>query len=337
MQSLSKTPVSLSTAQKIVRRHFGPTRTMTTFEELKDGFFNASYKIVLDDGFPCVLKVAPPTDVRVLRYEHGLMTAEVEIMQLARAQTEMPVPEILCHDTSGQIISNEYFVMGFVPGISLHAAKQQNPSGDYRAVDREVGRTLAQMNAITGQTFGYATPVATPYVTWQEAFTAMIEGVLLDGEEMGIELPLPYAEIRTRMQAGYPALEDVHTPHLVHWDLWDGNIFIDPVTRQLTGIIDFERAMWADPLIEQNFIGFHDRTAFLEGYGKVMPATPNEHLRRTLYNIHLFLILIIEHDYRQYPSNELEQWGRRMLVETLGKLETMIESTSNFKLVTAQV
>jgi aminoglycoside phosphotransferase (APT) family kinase protein len=196
-----------------------------------------------------------------------------------------------------------------VPGISLREAKQQNPSGDYRAAEREVGRTLAQMHAITRDTFGYATLTAVHYPSWREAFAAMIEGVLLDGEEIGVELPLSYDETRARMQEAYPVLDEVKTPHLAHWDLWDGNIFINTETCQLTGIIDFERAMWADPLVEQNFIGFTDPTAFLEGYGKRMPVTPNEHLRRTLYNIHLFLIIVIEHYYRQYPSNELEQWG----------------------------
>ncbi len=323
MQSLSKTSLSYPVAQEIVHRQFGK-QTITTFEELKDGYFNASYKIVLGDGFVCVLKVAPPAEVRVLTYEHGLMSAEVEVMRLVRARTEMPVPEIYCHDATGQIIPNEYFVMGFVPGISLQAAKQANPSGDFRAAEREVGRTLAQMNAITGEAFGYATSVATRYPAWREAFAAMIEGVLADGEAMGVELPLPYTDVRARMQAAYPTLDEVQTPRLAHWDLWDGNIFVDPATCQLTGIIDFERAMWAEALVEQNFIGFSDRTAFLEGYGKVMPSTPNEHIRRTLYNLHLFLIIVIEHDYRQYPSNELEQWGWGKLREAFEQLAQRI-------------
>ncbi len=330
MQSLSKTPISLSTAQEIVRHQFG-NRTITTFEELKDGFFNASYKIGLDDGFVGVLKVAPPAEARLLRYEQGLMPAEVAVMRQVRAQTEMRVPEVFCYDPTGQIIPNEYFVMEFVPGISLHAARQLDPDGDFHAAEREVGRTLAQMNAVTGEAFGYATSVAARHTSWREAFAAMIEGVLLDGEEMGVELPLPYAEVRDRMEAAYPALDEVQTPCLVHWDLWDGNIFIDPVTRQLTGIIDFERAMWADPLIEQNFIGFGDPTAFLEGYGKVMPTTPNEHLRRTLYSIHLFLIIVIEHYYRQYPSNELEQWGRKMVVETFERLQVQMEQVASLE------
>jgi fructosamine-3-kinase len=125
------------------------------------------------------------------------------------------------------------------------------------------------------------------------------------------------------VQAAYPTLEEVRTSYLVHWDLWDGNIFLDAETGQLTGIIDFERALWGDPLMEANFAGFYDLTAFCEGYGRVMPATPNEHVRRTLYDIYLFLIIVIEHYYRQYPSNELEQWGRGKLVEAFEKLKKL--------------
>lgn len=317
MQSLSKTPISLSTAQEIVRHQFG-NRTITTFEELKDGFFNASYKIGLDDGFVGVLKVAPPTEARLLRYEQGLMPAEVAVMRQVRSQTGMLLPEVFCYDPTGQIIPNEYFVMEFVPGISLHAARQLDPNGDFHAAEREVGRMLAQMNTITGETFGYATLVAARYTSWREAFAAMIEGVLLDGEEMGVELPLPYAEVRARMAAAYPALDEVQTPCLVHWDLWDGNIFVDPETYQLTGIIDFERAMWADPLIEQNFMA--SRPGFVEGYGRTV-QTPTEKIRRTLYDQQLYLILVIEHFYRQYPTNELEQWARGMVMETFQRLQ----------------
>ena len=51
----------------------------------------------------------------------------------------------------------------------------------------------------------------------------------------------------------HPALDEVQSPRLVHWDLWDGNVFVDPATAQITGISDFERSLWGDPLMEVNF------------------------------------------------------------------------------------
>lgn len=48
MYSLSKTSVSVETAQQIVRHHLGSRHAICTFEELKDGFFNAAYQIEYD-------------------------------------------------------------------------------------------------------------------------------------------------------------------------------------------------------------------------------------------------------------------------------------------------
>jgi hypothetical protein len=52
--------------------------------------------------------------------------------------------------------------------------------------------------------------------------------VLADGAAMDVSLPQPYAVIRERVHCCAAVLDQVCTPQLVHWDLWDGNIFIDP-------------------------------------------------------------------------------------------------------------
>ena len=45
-------------------------------------------------------------------------------------------------------------------------------------------------------------------------------------------------------------LADVARPALVHTDLWAGNLFVDPGTGALVGVIDPERAFWGDPLAD---------------------------------------------------------------------------------------
>jgi aminoglycoside phosphotransferase (APT) family kinase protein len=113
----------------------------------------------------------------------------------------------------------------------------------------------------------------------------------------------------------------VQTPCLVHWDLWDGNIFVHPETKQITGYIDFERALWADPLMEVNFGAFGENPAFLAGYGLKMLDTAAKRCRRTLYNIYLFLIMVIEPYYRQFADKGQEMWAREMLRQQLERLE----------------
>jgi aminoglycoside phosphotransferase (APT) family kinase protein len=320
MRSISKMTVPPTAAQAICFDTFGGDAVVSTFQELTDGYFNAAYLIELADGRRCVLKVAPPAAVRVLRYEHDIMHAEVEVMRLVRARMTAPVPEIFRFDTSRRLLDSPYFLMEFVPGITLDKQRATLAPAERQAIDRAAGVYLRQMNEIAGQSFGYATPAAQRYSSWRAAFLAMLDDILADGAAMSVALPQPYAAIRQQAERCAAVLDEVATPRLVHWDLWDGNIFIDPATRAITGVIDFERALWGDPLMEVQFRSLEVPAGFAEGYGRPMLDTPAERLRRMLYNIYLYLIMVIEAAYRQYDSDELEQWARQQLAQELERL-----------------
>jgi aminoglycoside phosphotransferase (APT) family kinase protein len=323
MHSLSKTAVSPDTAQAIVAAAFGSGSRVCAFEELKGGFFNAAYVITLADGLRCVLKVAPPDRVRVLRYERDILAAEVAVMRLVRQRTELPVPAILGYDTARRLVDSDFYLMSFIAGAPLNKLRRELTPDEQHAVDREIGRYLRQMNEIAGPAFGYFADPAPPGQPWRETFLAMLDGVLADGQAMDVALPLGYAAVRERVAAAATLLDDVTTPRLVHWDLWDGNIFVDPATKRVNGIIDFERALWGDPLMEANFVFTPPAglAAFTEGYGQALLDTPARARRRILYNIYLYLIMVIECVYRQYETHDQENWARGRLAGELARLE----------------
>jgi aminoglycoside phosphotransferase (APT) family kinase protein len=312
--------VPASAAQTICFDTFGAAAMVRAFEELTDGYFNAAYLIELADGRRCVLKVAPPDAVRVLRYERDIMHAEVEVMRLVRARTAMPVPEIFRFDATCRLLASPYFLMEFVPGLTLDKLRVQLDPADQQAIDHAAGAYLRQMNEIVGRSFGYATPTAERYSSWRAAFLAMLDDILADGAAMDVALPQPYDTIRQQAHRCAPVLDEISTPQLVHWDLWDGNILIDPATRTIAGAIDFERALWGDPLMEVQYRKLEASAGFVEGYGRPMLSTPAARLRRVLYNIYLYLIMVIEAAYRQYDSQDLELWARQQLAQELERL-----------------
>jgi aminoglycoside phosphotransferase (APT) family kinase protein len=289
--------------------------------------FNAAYRVDLADGTTCVLKVAPPPEVRVLRYEREILRTEVEVLRLAAARTDMPVPRVLFHDESCDLLPSPCYAMDFVPGESLHKLRPSLPIEEQERIDRECAAYLRQLNAIQGSDFGLYTPSAPRFPAWRDAFDHLLTDILLDGEEAGVSLPLGYPALRELARRHYPALDEITQPVLVHWDLWDGNIFIDPArsigaaTRQISGMIDFERALWADPLMEVNFGPFGINPAFFAGYGLTLPFSPSQRTRRLLYDLYLFLIMVIECAYRRYPTDDQEKWVRPLLVETIEKLK----------------
>ena len=321
MPFITKTPLDFAAAQKIIHHHFGTHNPLSGFAELTDGMYNSAYLLELGDGLKLVLKVAPPAAVRVLRYEQNIMQTEVEVLRLVSQHTEMPVPHVLCYDTSHSLIQNNYYLMDFVPGIAFHKLRPGLSPEEQAAIDRRTGSYLRQVNQIQGTGFGLFAFPAQLAPTWREGFDRLLKDILLDGQEFPVELALPYEEIYYRLSAHYASLDEVRTPSLVHWDLWDGNIFVDPETKKITGYIDFERALWADPLMEVNFGAFGENPAFLAGYGLDMLATPARQCRRTLYNIYLFLIMVIETYYRHFADNGQEMWAREQLRQQLEKLE----------------
>lgn len=321
MQSASKKVVPRSTLSELVRQHFGTRPTLKASEELKEGYFNTAYLLQLSDGRKCVLKIAPPDEVRTLTYEKNIMKTEVEVINLARTQTEMPVPEIYCYDSTRRHIGSDYYMMEYFAGTPLHKLRSALSTGEQVAIDREIGRLLHQLNAIHGTWFGYPGQAQLQGANWPDVFGTLLQTVLTDGKSIGAVLPRPYDSLYEEASQRFTMLTEVTVPRLTHWDLWDGNIFVDPHTKRITGIIDFERALWADPLMEANFGVLKGDGPFMEGYGEPMFDTETKVQRRHLYDLYLFLIMVIEAYYRDYVEADITRWARGRLDETLKALQ----------------
>jgi aminoglycoside phosphotransferase (APT) family kinase protein len=306
----------------MIRHHFGSATHVQATEELTEGFFSTAYRVDLADGRAWVVKVSPPPHVRVLRYERDIMAAEVTVLRLLRQHTSLPVPEVHTYDASRTLLDHEFFLMDYLPGVPLHKVRRDLSHEVQQRLGREIGGYLREINTIQGAAFGYGSDNMPRFATWREAYDAMLQDVLHDGEDMDVELPRPYSQIYNLACQHYAALDEVTTPYLVHWDLWDGNILFDTETQTITGIIDHERALWGDPLMELNFgTGLYKPdSAFAEGYGVPVLVTHAQRTRRRLYDLYLFLIMVIEVHYRQYPDDRQETWARGKLADTLDAL-----------------
>ena len=324
MQSISKTVLSLDTARTLIAAAFGPEAVISDFQELTEGFFNAAYQVTLGDGERYVLKIAPPRHVPVLRYERSIIHAEVAAIERVASETNVPVPQIYRFDDSGELLDVPYFIMEFLPGVPLHKVRAELTPAEQEEIDADIGRYLRQINDLAGPRFGYLAPGASQHDSWRDAFLQIVADVLADGEALGVSLPRPYERLSEEIARAAGALDEVVTPQLVHWDLWDGNIFFDPESRQITGIIDFERALWADPLMEFQFRTLEEPAGFRAGYERAMLATPGQRARRVLYSLHLYLIKIIECSYRQFETMDQENWAREQHDQELARLDALL-------------
>lgn len=307
MESLTKPVISPETLAAIAHKHLGAGPATTA--ELKDGWFNAAFLLSQPDGNDYVLKIAPPPSVPVLRYEKNLMTAEVNATRLVAERTNLPMPKIIAYDTSCQEVESEYFIMKRLPGVPYNHLRDELTAEVRQDLDQKVAKCLADLNSIEGP--GYGLFNDTGHKTWSDAFRSLMADLQQDGIDAKVDLPPGAFELAT---PHLWSLNHVTRPAFVHWDLWDGNIFIDRESAQITGLIDFERALWGDPLMEVNF--FEIRPGFLEGYGRDPFDEPGAKERRFLYDLYFFLVMIIESTYRGF-TKEHESWPREKLAGLL--------------------
>lgn len=114
MKSATKPKISDEMIKELVKKDFGDSSEVLYIEELSAGFFNTAYAVTLEDKFKTLLKVAPSTGVKTLRYEKNIMKAEVSVLKLITAQTDIPVPKVYSYNSKKDTIDNEYFFMQYI-------------------------------------------------------------------------------------------------------------------------------------------------------------------------------------------------------------------------------
>lgn len=323
MESVTKNKQSYEDILRMVQKAFGNelSADAVSIKELTEGFFNVAYEVLLP-GKTVILKVAPPLDAKVMTYEKNIMKAEVEALLLVKKMTKVPVPAVLYYDTSHTVCNAEYFFMDKIEGENFFTLKNNGliPYEVQNQIFREVGHYNYEMNRIKGTTFGYMGLPVMQGSSWKEVFLKMIEEVLRDGERIEINLGVEYDAVRMLIKKAEYALEEVKQPYFVHWDLWDGNIFVKD--GRVSGIIDFERALWAEPLMEFYFRGHINVKDFYEGYGaNLREEAP---MRSLLYDMYLFLIMIVETKYRMYTDDWQYGFAKEQLKKAMASLEKLV-------------
>ncbi|MFD9735175.1 phosphotransferase family protein [Umezawaea sp. NPDC059074] len=316
-ESITKNRQPIAVLRAMAARAFGDERVPEGddwVEELGHGWFNVAYRIRLADGEPVVLKIAPPASVEVMTYERDMMRTEVAALELIRARTSVPVPAVLFHDVSRELCDADYFFMEFVHGDNLGIVKDELAPGVYTSCVEAMGAANRDLNQVKGDHFGPL--LGTGGGSWREVFGGILEDVLRDGERRDVDLGWDYAVVRSVIAEYADSLDEVTEPAFVEWDLWDTNVMIrDGV---LVSIIDHERALYGDPIMEGGFAASElaefpgDSSDFIRGYGQP-PFTEGERRRRRLYGLHLVLVMVIETVYRGHTDLSQYDFARAAL------------------------
>jgi aminoglycoside phosphotransferase (APT) family kinase protein len=322
MNSITKNTKTRPQIESMVARAFGMPldASADAVGEVKDGWFNAAYRIRLADGRKVMLKIAPPNDVAVMAYEQNIMATEVATMRLVRTTPTIPAPAIYAFDTTCELCDAPYFFMEQIDGVSFELIKAHLPHATQASLEEQIGAILRDINRFTGPYFGYAGNPDLRAPNWKDAFIRIVESVLEDAARKAVVYDYDYAAIRAAVVRHAAVLEEITTPCLVHWDSCHANFLVKD--GRVVGVIDFERALWADPLMEVQFRPLFgaEITNTMRGYGKTSFTRAEEH-RCQLYTLHLALIMHAEYAYRKYDTHGAFTLSRQLLRATMDWLQ----------------
>lgn len=335
VQTLTRRHVTDTELRMLVRRSFGDRGEVDTWSELTGGTYNAAYGVTLTDGTELVLKVAPPPDLKLLSHEVDLMRTEADFYRRA-GRIGVPVPEVVHADFGRELINTDVIFLSRIPGADLRQVRESLAPAQLAAVRGEIAAHAALLHTVTGPAYGYPLRGSRSWQpSWRAAFGGMVDDILDDAVRLGSSLPRPPERIGELLRRHADVLDEVRRPALVHFDLWDGNVFVeagDSGPARVTGLIDGERAFFGDPLAElvslTLFRNLDDEPEILDGYASAghgrLDLTDSGRRRLSLYTCYLYLIMCIEGATRGWDGPEraeFESWLAGLLEAQLDGLD----------------
>jgi aminoglycoside phosphotransferase (APT) family kinase protein len=290
---------------------------MKTYRELTEGCCNVTYLIELEDGRKVVLKIAPAKTESLMSYEVNMMQAEVSAMDIVQEKTNIALPKVYFYDDTKTLCYSEYFFMECLEGSSFYSMKESLSRKEIEDVESDIGQILHSLHKIKGGQFGLLGAKEAWHIEFFPFFYQLVVGVLHDGLKKNVDIGVDYEEIRALLLRDKVAFDEVTTPVLVHWDTWEGNWFIKD--KKITGLIDWERAMFGEGLMEDRFRSHCLSKNFLRGYG-IENFTETQKLRMAWYDIYLYLIMLIEGSYREYDNDGQYQWVKKIFLPIVEKV-----------------
>lgn len=286
-------------------------------KKIETGHFNDTYLITLQEKVlkmerrevnsnQLILRIAPPDEAGFLFYEQNMMKQEPKIHKIVHDLTQIPLPRIYVFDENRKFIDRNFLLMEKLEGTALSRAYWIDFEKRKKILE-EVGENLQEVHSIHAKRYGYLGPhhPMSPQSSWWAAFSVMwrkiIQGVYNCGFYKDKEKD-HYIALLEKKKGHFDARKHIPSS-LLHMDIWGQNILVNE-KGIITGIVDWDRALWGDPEIEfavLDYCGISE-PSFWDGYGGHRETDESSKIRDLFY-------LLYEHQ-KYIPINYLRRNDR---------------------------
>jgi fructosamine-3-kinase len=305
---------------KVIYNHFGEnSQYQATL--LSGGLFNTTYHILfIATAEEVILRVGPVNRELLLPFEHNLMRAEEYVYQLM-SEKSIPCSQVLVCDTSKVLIDRDYMIVACITSKPL---SELELSEDVKAkLYYQVGRHTAKLHRITSSQFGRVSEImeGSGYTSWSEYLHNEMAAVCSELINYSIFTSDEVNLCKLVLRRYEDILNEIQIPHLVHADLWAGNILVRKLNEnyEVAAIIDADRAIFGD--IDYEFASpWIINEAFRNGYGQIEKPSTNSEIRKNIYRLMYSLtdayVWGVEYDNQENCTNNKEsslQMARELL------------------------
>lgn len=288
---------------------------------LDGGLFNTTY--LVEYGLQhkkAVLRLGPVNRHLLMGVERKLMEAENYVYSECR-NVGIPCSNVLAYDTSKTVIDRDFMIVEYIPSIVM--AKAELTEEKRKELYIKMGEQLAKLHQVTGNHFGYVSRIyeGKYFETWSEALLFEVEDITTRLEQIDGLSGVETEKLRMIFRQSKELLDEIKVPHLLHTDLWEGNVLIDQNGQEIVAIIDGDRAVFGD--IDFEFASsWMENPALKEGYGSIMkePLSTNRLERRRLYQM-FFYLLDAYVWYGEYHDQQVYAECKKKLLELLSCYE----------------
>ena len=252
-------------AQAIVDR-IASGRRVARVEKIPMGEIGAVYAIEFADAGPGYVLKAYPANLR------WKMRKDEAVLALVQDRLSVPVPRIVS-------IDDEHLVMTRLAGSGLLAMEEGLAPAQVVSAYEQMGRAMREIHRIEMAAFGYlgADGIVQPAASNRAYMQGQLERKLAGFAQFGGDAGLA-RRLQSYVADRLALLDGCTSPRLLHYDFHTGNILAERHgdTIALTGLLDWENAIAADPLMDlAKTLAYSvrgDRTkhaALLAGYGAI--------------------------------------------------------------------
>ena len=290
-----------------------PDKQIAEIKELTEGLCNVAYDITFEDGSESILKIAAKDRSGNTSNEVNLMRAEINAMKLVAENCSFKVADIQYYDASNTICDGNYFFMEKLEGDNFFLVRKGMSEEVIATIDTEIGKISRELLNIRNSEFGFLGEDKR-YDSLFEFVKQMLGNLISDARKREIDIVYDEQTLMNQLENDKSAFEAIHKASLVHWDMWEGNVFVKD--GHVSGIIDWERALWGEPFMDDRFRMHSRRKHFLEGFGQTS-FSEAELTRLRWYDIILYLTMMIEVFYREFDDKGQYFWARERLEKSM--------------------